>query len=184
MSSLEGQLLIAMPGMLDPNFSETVAFVFKHDENGAIGIVVNRASDMTLGEVCRQLEFETDLGPEGELPVMSGGPVQPEAGFVLHESDRAFESTIDPGAPIKVTVSRDILEAIARGAGPKPALVALGYAGWAAGQLEAEIAGNAWLQVPADPAILFSTPIGDRWRAAAALIGVDIRQVTSYGGNA
>jgi putative transcriptional regulator len=184
MSELQGQFLIAMPGMLDPNFNETVAFIFKHDENGAIGIVVNRPSDMTLGEVCEQLEFETNLGADSDQPVMSGGPVQPEAGFVLHQSDRSFDSTIDPGAPIKVTVSRDVLEAIARGDGPKPSLVALGYAGWAAGQLEAEIAANTWLHVPADPVILFATPFENRWRAAAALIGVDISQLTSYAGHA
>jgi putative transcriptional regulator len=184
MSSLEGQLLIAMPGMTDPNFSEAVAFIFKHDENGAIGIVVNRPSDMSLGDVCRHLKFEIKLGDEAEGPVMNGGPVQPDRGFVLHQSEQPFDSTVDPDAPIKVTVSQDILEAIAAGEGPKPALVALGYAGWSSGQLESEIAANAWLHVPANPSILFDTPIESRWQAAAALIGIDIRQVTSYAGHA
>ena len=184
MTSLEGQLLIAMPGMADPNFSETVAFICKHDENGAIGIVVNRPSDLTLGEVCRQLEFESRLGERADEPVMSGGPVQPDRGFVLHQSDEAFESTVNPEAEVKVTVSQDVLRAIAHGAGPKPALVALGYAGWSGGQLEAEIAANAWLHVPAAASILFSTPFEKRWTAAAGLIGVDIRQVTSYAGHA
>lgn len=184
MTSLEGQLLIAMPGMADPNFSETVAFICKHDENGAIGIVVNRPSDLTLGEICRQLAFETDLGDRAGEPVMSGGPVQPDRGFVLHQSAEAFESTVDPAAEVKVTVSQDVLRSIARGAGPKPALVALGYAGWSGGQLEAEIAANAWLHVPAAPSVLFETPVENRWLAAAGLIGVDIRQVTSYAGHA
>ena len=184
MTSLEGQLLIAMPGMADPNFSETVAFICKHDESGAIGIVVNRPSDLTLGEVCRQLDFESRLGERADEPVMSGGPVQPDRGFVLHQSDEAFESTVNPKAEVKVTVSQDVLRAIAHGAGPKPALVALGYAGWSGGQLEAEIAANAWLHVPAAASILFSTPIEKRWTAAAGLIGVDIRQVTSYAGHA
>jgi putative transcriptional regulator len=184
MTSLEGQLLIAMPGMADPNFSETVAFIFKHDENGAIGLVVNRPSELTLGDVCRQLDFETRLGDRADEPVMSGGPVQTDRGFVLHQSDEPFESTVDPKADLKVTVSQDVLRAIARGAGPKPALVALGYAGWSGGQLEAEIAANAWLHAPAAPSVLFDTPVENRWLAAAGLIGVDIRQVTSYAGHA
>ena len=184
MTSLEGQLLIAMPGMADPNFSETVTFICKHDESGAIGIVVNRPSDLTLGEVCRQLEFESRLGERAGEAVMSGGPVQPDRGFVLHQSDQPFESTVDPRAAVKVTVSQDVLRAIARGDGPKPALVALGYAGWSGGQLEAEIAANAWLHAPVSPSVLFDTPVENRWRAAAGLLGVDIRQVTSYAGHA
>lgn len=184
MSSLEGQLLIAMPGMTDPNFSETVTYVFKHDENGAIGIIINRPSDMSLGEVFRQLELEDKLGDDAAQPIMNGGPVQPDRGFVLHQSEQSFDSTVDPDASIKVTVSQDILQAIARGDGPSRALIALGYAGWSSGQLEAEIAANAWLSVPTDPAIVFETPIEARWRAAAALLGVDILQVTSYAGHA
>jgi putative transcriptional regulator len=184
MSSLEGQLLIAMPGMQDPNFSETVAFICKHDENGAIGIVVNRPSDMSLGDVCRQLKFETNLGDDAAQPIMNGGPVAPDRGFVLHQSDQNFDSTVDPEAPLKVTVSQDILKAIARGDGPKPALVALGYAGWSSGQLESEIAANAWLHAPAAASVLFETPIENRWKAAAGLIGIDIHQVTSYAGHA
>jgi putative transcriptional regulator len=184
MTSLEGQLLIAMPGMADPNFSETVTFICKHDESGAIGIVVNRPSDLTLGEVCRQLDFESRLGERAGEPVMAGGPVQPDRGFVLHQSDQPFESTVDPEAEVMVTVSQDVLRAIARGDGPKPALVALGYAGWSGGQLEAEIAANAWLHAPVSPSVLFDTPVANRWRAAAGLLGVDILQVTSYAGHA
>ena len=115
---------------------------------------------------------------------MSGGPVQPDRGFVLHQSDQSFESTVDPEAEVKVTVSQDVLRAIAQGVGPKPALVALGYAGWSGGQLEAEIAANAWLHAPATASVLFDTPIANRWRAAAGLLGVDILQVTSYAGHA
>jgi putative transcriptional regulator len=184
MSSLEGHLLIAMPGMQDPNFSETVAFICKHDTEGAIGIVVNRPSEMSLGDVCKQLKFETNLGDDAKQPIMNGGPVQPDRGFVLHQSDEEFDSTVDPEAPLKVTVSQDILKAIARGDGPKPALIALGYAGWSSGQLESEIAANAWLHAPASAAILFDTPIENRWKAAAGLIGIDIHQVTSYAGHA
>jgi putative transcriptional regulator len=115
---------------------------------------------------------------------MNGGPVEPDRGFVLHQSAAAYDSTVDPEAPLKVTVSQDILKAIARGDGPKPALIALGYAGWSGGQLEAEIGANAWLHAPADASILFGTPIENRWQAAAGLIGIDIRQVTSYAGHA
>lgn len=184
MSSLEGQLLIAMPGMQDPNFQETVSYIWKHDEDGAIGIIVNRPSTMSVGDICSQLDFDNQIGEDADQPVMNGGPVQPDRGFVLHQSDEVFDSTVDPSAPVKVTVSQDILKSIARGDGPKPSLVALGYAGWASGQLESEIAGNAWLSVPLDPAILFDTPVGDRWKAAAELIGIDIRQVTNYAGHA
>jgi putative transcriptional regulator len=184
MSSLEGHLLIAMPGMQDPNFSETVAYICKHDANGAIGIVINRPSDMSLGDVCRQLKYETNLGDDEAQPIMNGGPVEPDRGFVLHQSAAAYDSTVDPEAPLKVTVSQDILKAIARGDGPKPALIALGHAGWSGGQLEAEIGANAWLHAPADASILFGTPIENRWQAAAGLIGIDIRQVTSYAGHA
>ncbi|HEY5666326.1 MAG TPA: YqgE/AlgH family protein [Gammaproteobacteria bacterium] len=184
MSSLEGQLLIAMPGMADPNFNETVTYICKHDADGAIGIVVNRASDVTLGEICEQLSLEGELGEAASQLIMNGGPVHTDRGFVLHQSDQVFDSTFDADAEVKVTVSQDILKSIARGDGPEPALVALGYAGWGSGQLESEIAANAWLSVPAAPAILFDTPIDERWQAAAALIGIDIRQVTSYAGHA
>jgi len=173
-----------MPGMLDPNFSTTVTLICKHDAEGAIGIIVNRPSDMSLGDVCRQLDLESRLGDDADQPVRNGGPVHPDRGFVLHPSGEAFDSTFDPDAKVTVTVSQDIHTAIARGEGPRPALVALGYAGWASGQLESEMAANAWLSVPTSPAILFETPIEQRWQAAAGLLGVDIRQVTSYAGHA
>jgi putative transcriptional regulator len=184
MDSLEGHFLIAMPGMGDPNFNEAVAFVCKHNDDGALGIVVNRASDMQLGEIFSQLELEVDSNNTAEQPVMNGGPVQPDRGFVLHQSEQSFDSTVDPAASVKVTVSQDILKTMAKGDGPSPALVALGYAGWSAGQLESELAANAWLSTPADPSVIFSTPISERWAAAAALLGVDIRQLTNYAGHA
>lgn len=184
MRSLEGHFLIAMPGMGDPNFSGTVAFVCKHNEEGALGIVVNRPSDMHLGDVFSQLSLEASSEDLADQPVMNGGPVQPDRGFVLHQSDQAFDSTVDPDADVKVTVSQDILRTMAHGEGPAPALVALGYAGWSSGQLESELAANAWLSTPADPSVIFSTPIEQRWAAAAALLGVDIRQVTNYAGHA
>ena len=173
-----------MPGMSDPNFSEAVTYLCRHSEEGALGIVVNRRADMNLGDVFEQLGFSCQDTEVLDQSVLSGGPVQPDRGFVMHQSDVAYDSTVDPEATVKVTVSQDILQGMAAGNGPSPAAVALGYAGWDAGQLETELAANAWLSAPADPSIIFATPVADRWRAAAALLGVDIRNVTSYSGNA
>jgi putative transcriptional regulator len=185
MRSLQNHFLIAMPAMGDPNFDGTVTYLCKHSEDGALGIIINKPLEMQVGEVFRQLDFDVGDGIEVDRPVLGGGPVQPGMGFVLHRSDTDYETTLDPlGADIKVTVSKDILSAMAQGQGPKPALVALGYAGWEAGQLESELAGNAWLSAPADPAIVFDTPFQDRWAAAAALLGVDISQLSTYSGHA
>jgi putative transcriptional regulator len=139
---------------------------------------------MTVEEVFRQLSLDVHSSAQAGGPVLSGGPVQPDRGFVLHQSAAAFDSTVDPEADVKVTVSQDILAAMARGDGPVPAVVALGYAGWAAGQLESELATNAWLSAPADAAIIFVTPFEERWTAAARLLGVDIHQIANYAGHA
>lgn len=184
MRSLQDHFLIAMPAMGDPNFNETVTYVCKHDEEGALGIIINRPTEMLLKEVFQQLSLEPVEERFADLPVLSGGPVQRDRGFVLHRSGEAYDSTLDTGAGIKVTVSQDILSAIARGEGPDPVLVALGYAGWDSGQLEAELAANAWLSVSADHKVLFETPFEQRWRAAAGLLGVDIHQIASYAGHA
>jgi putative transcriptional regulator len=182
--SLQDHFLIAMPAMGDPNFNETVTYVCKHDEEGALGIIVNRPSDMLLDEVFRQLSLEPVDPRLNDIPVLAGGPVRRDRGFVLHRSAEKYDSTLETAGGIKVTVSQDILSAIARGEGPDPVLVALGYAGWDSGQLEAELAANAWLSVPADQAVLFETPFEQRWSAAAGLIGVDIHQLASYAGHA
>jgi putative transcriptional regulator len=184
MRSLQDHFLIAMPAMGDPNFNETVTYVCKHDEEGALGIIINRPTDMVLDEVFRQLSLEAADKHVASLPVLAGGPVRRDRGFVLHRSEAAYDSTLETGPGMKVTVSQDILGAIARGEGPEHVLVALGYAGWDTGQLEAEMATNAWLSVPADHAILFETPFEERWAAAAALLGVDIHQLASYAGHA
>ena len=184
MSTLQNHFLIAMPAMGDPNFDGTVTYLCKHNEEGALGLIINRPLDMQVAEVFEQLEFEVTDQRQAEQPVMAGGPVQPGTGFVLHQSDQSFESTLEGGASIKVTVSQDILRAMASGEGPWPSLVALGYAGWEPGQLEAEIVANAWLSVPADPALIFDTPFDQRWAAAAGLLGVNISQLTSYAGHA
>ncbi|HEX7081755.1 MAG TPA: YqgE/AlgH family protein [Gammaproteobacteria bacterium] len=184
MRSLQDHFLIAMPAMGDPNFNETVTYICKHDEEGAMGIIINRPTEMLLKEVFRQLSLDARDARLAAQPVLAGGPVQRDRGFVLHRSAEPYDSTLDTGAGIKVTVSQDILGAMARGEGPDPVLVALGYAGWDSGQLEAELAANAWLSVPADHRVLFETPFEQRWRAAAGLLGVDIHQLASYAGHA
>ena len=164
-TSFTNHLLIAMPAMDDPNFRHAVALLCQHDEGGAMGIVINRVSDYTLGELLAQMDIVAGDPSLGEAGVVSGGPVQPEPG-------RA------------VTTSRDILDAMARGDGPPHALVALGYAGWGAGQLEAELAQNSWLTVPADDAILFRTPLAQRWQAATRGLGFDPGHLSSTAGHA
>lgn len=185
MSTLQDHFLIAMPSMKDPNFNATVTYLCKHDDQGALGIIINRPLDMQVAEIFDQLSFEIVDEVQAERPVLGGGPVQTDRGFVLHQSDEIYDTTLNPAdVGIKVTVSKDILDSMARGQGPEPALVALGYAGWDPGQLEAELATNAWLSVPADPTILFDTPFEKRWAAAAGLLGVDISQLSSYAGHA
>lgn len=184
-TQLNNHFLIAMPTMKDPNFNGTVTYLCKHDENGALGIIINRPLDMQVAEIFRQLSFDVLDENQAERPVLGGGPVQREMGFVLHQSQETYDKTLNPDElGIKVTVSQDILNSMARGEGPRPALVALGYAGWDPGQLEAELAANAWLSVPANPTILFDTPFDKRWEAAAALLGVNISQLSSYAGHA
>lgn len=185
MDSLKNHFLIAMPMLNDPNFSEAVTYIWQHsEEEGAVGIVVNRPGSTTLGEICTQLDIGVTDPSRVDVPVLSGGPVEPARGFVLHGDSDGYESTVQVTDEIFLTASRDILEAIAAGGGPTRVIVALGYAGWDAGQLEAEIAANAWLVVEARPDIIFDTPYEQRWAAAASLIGIDIHEISSYSGHA
>jgi len=184
MGSLQDHFLIAMPAMADPNFNETVTYVCKHDEEGAFGIVINKPTDLSLAEMLGQLAMPLENRTCATQLVVRGGPVEPERGFVLHRTDQSFDTTLVTGADIKVTVSPDVLAAIGRGNGPESALVALGYAGWGRGQLEAELLSNAWLTAPADPTIVFDTPFEQRWAAALGLPGVDIQRITNYAGHA
>jgi len=184
MQSLQDHFLIAMPAMADPNFTESVTYICKHDAAGAFGLVITRPSDLSLGEMLSQLAIELKDRSLAERPVMHGGPVEPERGFVLHRSDKAFEATLAISPEVKLTSSPDILAAIGNGSGPEPTLVALGYAGWGRGQLEAELGSNTWLTVPANPAVIFETPFEQRWTTALGLPGVDIRRITQYAGHA
>ena len=181
---LTGHLLIAMPAMTDPNFTRTVTYICEHNENGALGIVINRPLQMDLGEVFEQLALEPADADLSKQPVLRGGPVQTERGFVLHEPSQGWDSTVEVSPTVHLTTSQDILTAMAQGTGPKRALMALGYAGWGAGQLEMEIGANAWLSVPASPAIVFETPYENRWLAAAELLGINLATISSEAGHA
>jgi putative transcriptional regulator len=178
------QFLIAMPAMTDGNFAQTVTFIWEHNAEGALGIVINRPLQMRLVDVFEQLKMPTAPGVSGHQPVLQGGPVQTDRGFVVHRSGRRWEHTREVSSRIHVTTSPDILDAMARGDGPDTALVALGYAGWSAGQLESEIAQNAWLTVPCDERILFDTPYEQRWRAAGRLLGIDLATISPHVGHA
>lgn len=183
-TNLTNQFLIAMPGLRDPNFYQTVTYICAHNDDGAMGIVINRPLDIALGDVLVQMDMAPTDNRVNEQPVYHGGPVQTDRGFVLHEPLSEWESSINVDNVVGVTTSRDILQAIARGGGPKESLVALGYAGWAAGQLEQEIMDNAWLSGPADGDIIFKTPCEQRWHSAAALLGVDMNLLSSEIGHA
>jgi len=182
--SLANQLLIAMPGMMDPNFSTTVTLICEHNDEGALGIVINSPLELKLAGLFEQLDV-TDPDPTAaNSPVMMGGPVGPERGFVLHNPGSAYENTLAVSDDIHLTFSRDVIDEMAAGTGPRKSLVALGYAGWQAGQLEDEMLANSWLNVPASTDIVFDLPFGDRWASAARKIGIDISRMSSDAGHA
>jgi putative transcriptional regulator len=182
--SLSNHFLIAMPTLEDPNFHHTATYICEHDENGALGVVINRPLELQLGEVLLHMDIRTDDIEIASQPVYMGGPVQNDRGFVLHKPSGDWEATLKVTDEIGITSSRDILAAIAEGKGPEYAIVTLGYAGWGAGQLEQELAGNAWLSCPANADIVFRTPTERRWLAAAELIGVDMHLLSSEAGHA
>lgn len=181
---LSNHFLIAMPGLMDPNFHQTVTYISEHNAEGALGIVINRPLNLTLGELLAHLQIPVEQPEVASLPIYSGGPVQPEQGFVVHTPVGRWGATLRVTEEIGITTSRDILYGLARGEGPGKVLVALGYAGWGPGQLEREMSENAWLSGPADPAILFETLSEKRWAAAAALLGVDLNLLSGQAGHA
>ncbi|MEP6907860.1 MAG: YqgE/AlgH family protein [Pseudoxanthomonas sp.] len=183
-TSFSNQLLIALPALDDPHFARGVALICQHDDDGAMGVMVNRASEYTLGEVLAQMNLEARDPALANQIVLSGGPVHPERGFVLHDGDRQWDSTLTIGGGLALTTSRDILEALAEGDGPEHIVVALGCAGWGAGQLEFELGENSWLTAPADNELLFALPLDQRWQAAGGRLGIDITRVTDYSGHA
>jgi len=181
---LTNQFLIAMPSLNDPNFSRTVTLMCVHTEDGAMGLVINRPTDLRLGEVLEQMDLHSDDPGINSSPVLQGGPVQCERGFVLHRPAGEWEATLLVGAELGIAASRDILAAVAAGRGPADAVVLLGYAGWSAGQLEREVAENAWLSGPVDNAVIFETPFDLRWERAARLLGVDVDRLSGEAGHA
>lgn len=186
-ASLRHQLLIAMPQLDDPRFHHSVTWIFEHNAEGAMGVIVNRPLDASMGDLLTELEIDFAGRDLSAHRVLYGGPVQATRGFVLHRTDPGLPrwnhcAQFDSG--ITLATSRDILEAIAAGNGPPESLIALGYAGWAPGQLEQEMIANSWLAAPLDLAILFDLPFEQRWHAAARRIGVDISLISQQAGHA
>jgi putative transcriptional regulator len=182
--NLTHHFLIAMPNMADPYFSRTLTYICEHNDQGALGLVVNRPIDMTLQALFERLSLTLADSEAAGAPIYFGGPVQTDRGFVLHAPAGSWQSTLRVGEAIGLTTSKDILEAVGRGEGPERMLVTLGYAGWSAGQLEHELSQNAWLTVEAIEAILFETPAEERLPAAMELLGVDFARLQDEAGHA
>ncbi len=182
--NLTHHFLIAMPNMADPYFSRSLTYICEHNEQGALGIVVNRPIDMTLAALFERLELRLAEHGIGREPVYFGGPVQTDRGFVLHQPLGTWQSTLAVRGRVGLTTSRDILEAVEGGTGPERLMVTLGYSGWSAGQLENEIKQNAWLTVEARDSIIFDMPAEDRLAAAMELLGVDYARLSEDAGHA
>jgi putative transcriptional regulator len=186
--NLTNQFLIAMPGMADDTFSGAVVYLCEHSEKGALGLVINKPIDITLANLFEKVDLSLEGSDLAEQPVYFGGPVQTERGFVLHEPQgddaQAFNSTLQVPGGLEMTTSKDVLEALSHGQGPKRVLVTLGYSGWSAGQLDDEIGRNGWLTVDAQPAIIFDTPVAQRYDRALALLGIDPRMLSQEAGHA
>lgn len=193
---LTNHFLIAMPSMLDPIFGGTVVYLCEHNHNGALGVVINKPTDMTMDVLFDRINLKLEIKPDTpdampevyRRPVMFGGPVQVERGFVLHSAlapeDGKYSSTLQVTDDISLTTSKDVLEAVAHGNGPQRVLVTLGCSGWSAGQLEDELGRNGWLTVKADPAIIFELPVEERFTAALALLGIDPVMLSGDAGRA
>ena len=183
--NLEGRFLIAMPGIGDPRFHRSVIFVCAHSEDGAMGLIVNRHSDdIRFGDLLEQLDIETDVAETRKRPIRVGGPVETNRGFVLHSTDYGDDGALEIDGGYRLTGTVDILQDIAKGKGPAEHLVALGYTGWAPGQLENEIRSNGWLSVTADRAIVFAEDDGDKWVQALSTLGISPELLSSEGGSA
>lgn len=182
--NLTDNFLIAMPAMADPYFAQSLVYICEHNENGALGIIVNRPIEMNLGSLFEKIDLKLEQPGLAGMPVYFGGPVQLDRGFVLHRPIGQWQSTLTINDGVGLTSSRDILAAVAAGGQPAEILVTLGYAGWDAGQLEDELAQNAWLTVPARPDILFEMPPEERLPAAMQKLGVSFTQLSDVAGHA
>lgn len=183
-SDLTHHFLVAMPGMGDPNFGGSVVYIAEHSPKGALGLVINRPMDIDLHTLFERIDLKLDGGDFADSPVFYGGPVQTDRGFVLHQPVGAWNSTVAIGSDVGLTSSKDVLEAVAAGQGPDRMLVTLGYSGWGPGQLEDEIARNAWLTTPADVALMFDAPVDQRLNRAFGLLGIDPAFLSSAAGHA
>ncbi len=182
--NLTDNFLIAMPALEDPYFSNALVYICEHNENGALGIIVNRPLDMNLAGLFEKIDIPLEQTELAGLPVYFGGPVQLDRGFVLHRPIGHWQSTLAINSEIGLTSSRDILAAVGKDGGPAEILVSLGYSGWDAGQLEEELAQNSWLTVPAKSAILFDLPPEERLPAAMQKLGVSFSQLSDVAGHA
>ena len=185
--NLTNQFLIAMPGMGDDTFSGAVVYLCEHTEKGALGLVINKPIDIKLKNLFEKVELPLDIESLAEQPVYFGGPVQTERGFVLHDRNpdaAPYSSTLAIPGGLEMTTSKDVLEALSNGTGPKRLLVTLGYSGWAAGQLEDELGRNGWLTVDASPEIIFDTPVEQRYGRAVSLLGFDPAMLSQEAGHA
>ena len=185
------QFLIAMPGKVGETFDGTVIYLCEHNENGALGLVINKPIDISLKNLFEKVDLSLDRADLAETPVYFGGPVQTERGFVLHErldgengEGGHYNSSLQIPGGLEMTTSKDVLEALSSGAGPKKILVTLGYSGWGAGQLEDEMIRNGWINVRAEPSIIFDTPFAERYDKALSLLGIDVRMLSQDAGHA
>lgn len=182
-SPLKHQLLVAMPQMADPDFEHSVTYIVEHSSEGAMGLTLNRPVQISLGDILSDMDIEIEVPPSERHRVVAGGPIQQEAGFVLHSAATRWHASTVLSDGLILTTSRDILEAIAIGEGPEQSLICLGYAGWDAGQLEQELVDNAWLSTPASRELVLDTPFEQAWHAAAARIGVDMSLIATQAGH-
>lgn len=184
-TSLQNHFLVAMPVLQDQNFAHAVIYICVHNEEGAMGITINRPMlDLNMGEIMQQMNITITAESLRQTPVLLGGPVQPERGFLIHRPGTKWQSTLAVTDDIAVTSSQDILQALADGKGPEEFLMVLGFSGWSEGQLEQELANNAWLTVPADPKVLFDLPFNERWEAAGSLLGIQMGDLSDEVGHA
>jgi putative transcriptional regulator len=186
--NLTNQFLIAMPGMADETFAGAVVYLCEHTDKGALGLVINKPIDIKLKNLFEKVDLSLDREDLAEAPVYFGGPVQTERGFVLHEKQAEdgshYNSTLTIPGGLEMTTSKDVLEALSNGTGPRRVLVTLGYAGWSAGQLEDEMSRNGWINVGAAPEIIFDTPVEKRYERALSLLGIDPRMLSQEAGHA
>lgn len=182
--NLTGHFLIAMPSLNDGFFNQAVTYICEHDKSGSFGIIINQPTTINLHQLTKEMNIETDANFGVTQPIYIGGPVDQGRGFILHQPTGDWQSSLKVNKNITLTTSKDILLAIGKNEGQEKSIIALGYAGWMAGQLEYEMASNTWLSCPADEQIIFTTPAEERWKAAANLLGVDLSLISSYSGRA